>query len=107
MFRNLVDLSELPITPTSKKFMLLSKKQRKGITPKFSRKTKKQNGGIIVMGNLDDLIDRLRLIIASIQAGNSSTRLQNELSEITDKLLLSRVLTKVQHANIFNKYVDK
>ena len=68
----------------------------------FSHLIKKKkvhlNGGNIKFySSPDELISRLNLLIAGKQAGNNSVELRNEIVEILDELLKTKILTNEQH----------
>lgn len=50
--------------------------------------------------NYNELVSRLSLLCASIDAGNNSTEIRNEISEILDILLNNNVINKNEHKKI-------
>ena len=46
------------------------------------------------------MLNRLPILLAEIQAGNSSNKLKNEARQILYSLYRSRVLTKTVHNNL-------
>jgi hypothetical protein len=102
IFRDLVELGNLPLKPTSTKFSLLSKKQRKGI----EGINKNQKGGDIQMfQNDNDLISKLGLNISSIKAGNNSQIMKSQTNEIIDLLMSKDIISKEEHKIIFEQYL--
>jgi len=110
LFRRLVDLSELPITPTSKKFEILSNDQKKGVSPMFNNKSVKkekmiEGGEIKIYSDINDVVNRMGAIVASIEAGNNSQILKKELFQIIDLLKNKGKITNEIHSIIYNKYI--
>ena len=68
---------------------------------KSSGKTKKI-GGSIYYTNPEQLVKRLELLTGSLNAGNTSIQLKNEIYDIIDHLLKLKILTKDKH-NAFIK----
>ena len=46
------------------------------------------------------MLNRLAILLAQIQAGNNSTKLQNEARQISYSLYRSKVLTKIVYNNL-------
>ena len=82
MFRNLVSLSSHPLVRTSGKY---------------------KN---ILCDNASSLVDRLELLVASIEYGNTSDELVNEGMSILDTLLENGDITEDQHEGIYRKYFE-
>lgn len=81
-FTNLVTLSSHPLVKTSGKYKH------------------------ILCDNPDKLVDRLELIVASLESGNNSNDLLNEGMSILDTLLQNKEITGEQHELLFRKYFD-
>ena len=120
VFRDLVSLGELPLTPTSKKFSLLSQKQKRGLEASTMKgeggggnktsKTRKQVNNsnkveVKMFNNNDELVERMGVIIGSIKAGNNSNIVKSELNQIIDILRTKRIINDDQHKIIFNSYI--
>ena len=50
--------------------------------------------------SMDELVDRLSLLLASVEAGNTSIDVKNEISEILDILLSNKCLNKQRLSKI-------
>ena len=55
-----------------------------------------------IMTNISDLIERVKLIIGSIEAGNSNKMLKNELSDILYYLYKNRKINKNTYDSLIN-----
>ena len=82
MFRKIVTLSAHPLVKTSGKY---------------------KN---ILCDRTDSLLDRLELLVSSIEAGNTSDEVVNEGMSILDTLLENRQITEEQHEGIYRKYFE-
>ena len=82
MFRKIVTLSSHPLVKTSGKY---------------------KN---ILCDRTDSLVDRLELLIASIESGNTSDELVNEGMSILDTLLENRQMTEDHHKGIYRKCLE-
>ena len=82
MFRKIVTLSSQPLVKTSGKY---------------------KN---ILGDRTHSLVDRLELLIASIESGNTSDELVNEGVYILDTLLENRQITEDQHEGTYRKYFE-
>ena len=82
MFRKIVTLSSHPLVKTSGKY---------------------KN---ILCDRTDSLLDRLELLVSSIEAGNTSDEVVNEGMSILDTLLENRQITEEQHEGIYRKYFE-
>ena len=107
LFREVVDLGHIALTPSSMKFRLLSDEQRKGIKPPkiMGGQVPREAKVVKIMSGPDELVERLGIIVGGIMAGNTSIVLKNELGEIADILLNRGILTMPQHRAIFKSYV--
>jgi hypothetical protein len=79
-------------------------------TTKSSKKMKPLTGVLVIGEDVDELKDRLGLVLGSIEAGNSSKELRNEAREIMDYLIKEKVLSKSEGKEIerfINKHAKK
>jgi hypothetical protein len=88
LFKKLVELSELNPAMHSQKLNLF----RGGAVSTCSKQ---------YYSSLDELVDRLSLLTASAQAGNTSIDVKNEISEIFDILLSNKCITEKD----YKKYI--
>lgn len=63
--------------------------------------------GIKYYKSPNDLVKRLETICASIEAGNHSKRLKNEVYEILDKLLNDKIIHKKDYKKIVDIYIKE
>ena len=84
-FKKLIELSGQPMNKRSKKFQLCN-------TVKYYKTP-------------DELVKRLQLLISSIEAGNKSVAVKNEIVEILDKLLIEGCINKTEYKNIYHNYI--
>lgn len=75
-------------------------------------KNNKNNKNIVGRGhtvkyykNNNELNDRLNILVASLQSGNSSIDLKNEIAEILDKLLHNGKISREEYNNIYSLIV--
>ena len=61
--------------------------------------TSKKGEGLKILTN-KQMLNRLRILLAQIQAGNNSKSLKNELRQILYSLYRSKVLTKTMYSNL-------
>ena len=73
--------------------------------PAFHRRRGQQGRGLNLMSP-DDMINRLSLIVGSVEAGNVSDDIFNEASSIIDKLYDLKAITKAQMKKLYKKYLD-
>ena len=59
----------------------------------------KEGKGLKILTN-KEMLNRLPILLAQIQAGNNSIKLKNEIREILYSLYRSKVLTKTVHNNL-------
>ena len=87
--------------------------EKSGLKPAVhTGKLKLLQGGGAVSGcskqyfsSIDELVNRLSLLLASVEAGNTSIDVKNEISEILDILLRNKCLNKQQHYQLYKTYV--
>ena len=121
LFKKVVVLSQLPPFPRSEKYRLLThmggshtsahkrpqasaqlmKKQKKAV----EKKQKKKSGTAIIVGGPDELVKIMEKSILSMEAGNDSLLLRNQLSAIIDSLLNMGVLDRKRHKLITKAYL--
>ena len=92
LFRDLTELSELPIHKSSSKF-------KKIIKPC------KCSSPIEYYNDPTELLDKLTIIIGSLESGNTSTELVKEGMLIIDELLQTGFIDKKEHEILFNKLI--
>lgn len=64
------------------------------------------SGKIIkIITDPNELIERMSLLVGSIEAGNMNPILRNELSELTDILLNKKMISRDAHQKIYEKYI--
>ena len=68
-------------------------------TSKKGSDTSKKGEGLKILNN-QQMLNRLPILIAKIQAGNNSKSLKNEVRQILYSLYRSKVLTKTVHNNL-------
>ena len=128
-FQHLIRASEMPINKKSKKFIYdprapsnrswhESRSDMIQVNSKIANRLQHQREGenmkeerrrghgisVKVLGSADELIQRMRDIMAQFDAGNNNITLFNELREITDLLLEKGYITSHQHKQLYNKY---
>ena len=64
----------------------------------------KKGKGLKILTN-KEMLNRLRILLAEIQAGNNSNILKNELRQIIYSLYRSKVLTKTVYNNLIKNIV--
>ena len=67
--------------------------------PKSGRDTSKKGEGLKILTN-KQMLNRLPILLAQIQAGNNSNKLKNEIRQILYSLYRSKVLTKTVYNNL-------
>jgi hypothetical protein len=91
-FTKMVELSGLNPTMHTGKLKLLQGGSIPGCSKQY-------------FSSIDELIDRLSLLTASVDAGNTSIDVKNEISEILDILLSKKCLTRQQHQQLYKTYL--
>jgi hypothetical protein len=92
LFKKLVELSELNPATHSKKLSIF----RGGAVPACSKQ---------YFSSLDELVDRLSLLTASAQAGNTSIDVKNEISEILDILLSNKCIEEKDYQKLYKTFL--
>ena len=67
--------------------------------PQLSNVTSKKGEGLKILTN-KQMLNRLPILLAQIQAGNNSIKLKNEARQILYSLYRSKVLTKTVYNNL-------
>jgi hypothetical protein len=91
-FRTLVKLARLPANTRSTKYELV-----KALVDDAPATVK-------IFKNSGDILDRLELIIGSINSGNTSIAMKNEGVELIDMLLGTKDLSQSEHKTLYDKY---
>ena len=65
----------------------------------FFRNMTKEEKGLKILTN-KQMLNRLSILLAQIQAGNNSIKLKNEIRQILYSLYRSKVLTKIVYNNL-------
>ena len=71
-----------------------------GSSPGFGNVVSKANGTSLKILNDKEMLNRLPILLAQIQAGNNSIKLKNEIMQILYLLYRSKVLTKTVYNNL-------
>lgn len=95
IFRQLVKLSKVDLLQGHPKEKYLMEKP------------KKTSSIIQIFSDPEQAVSRLEILVGSQNAGNSSTLIKNEISEILTYLVKESKLDKVNHKLLFEKYVNK
>ena len=72
---------------------------------KSSGKSRLVGSGMFYYNNPTTLLDRVRVLIGSIAAGNNNPALKNDLSQIIDELLRIGEIDKANHEAFYKKYL--
>ena len=75
----------------------------RGLDP---RRRRRQEGRGLNLMSPDEMVNRLSLIVGSVDAGNVSDDIFNEASSIIDKLYDLKAITKAQMKKLYKKYLD-
>ena len=90
------------VSPNQKK-MIRYARDLKGIADLYNIKsdsdTSKKGEGLKILTN-KQMLNRLPILLAQIQAGNISIKLKNEIRQILYSLYRSKVLTKTVYNNL-------
>ena len=65
-----------------------------------------QTGQGIIYSTPDEIVERLMLLTKSMQAGNVSDALRNEVMDICDKLLADKIIGKQEYRKLYKKYIN-
>lgn len=80
--------------------------KKQTIETKVTKKNKK-GSGIKVYKNHLEMIERLGNLTDSIDVGNTSMDVKNEIMELLDALLKGRKITKKEHKIIYDEYIKE
>ena len=72
---------------------------------KSSGKSRMVGSSVTYYNNANELVDRMKILIGSIAAGNNSPVIKNDLSQINDELLRINAIDRSLHENFFQKYL--
>ena len=97
MFRDLTELSGLPIHKTSSKFNKITKTSK----PKPCDCT---TSTMEYYNDPTELLSELEIIIDSLKSGNTSPLLFNKGIKIIDELIQKGFINQEQHENLFKNY---
>ena len=86
-------------TDECSKYMEEQEKDRKKISDEYDSNGWSSGSGLKILTN-KQMLNRLLMLLAQIQAGNNSTKLKNEIRQILYSLYRSKVLTKTVHNNL-------
>ena len=98
LFRDLTELSGLPINKTSSKFKKIIKTCSKDATACDSSTIEYYN-------DPTELLNELEIIIGSLKSGNTSPLLLNKGITIIDELIQKGFIDKDQHENLYKKLI--
>ena len=72
---------------------------------KSSGKSRMIGSSVSYYNNANELVDRMKILIGSIAAGNNSPVLKNDLSQIIDELLKINAIDRSLHKKFYQKYL--
>ena len=71
-----------------------------------SGKSRMVGSSVVYYNNANDLVDRMKVLIGSVAAGNNSPVIRNDLSQINDELLRINAIDGVLHEKFYQKYLS-
>ena len=71
-----------------------------------SGKSRMVGSSVTFYNNANDLVDRMKIFIGSIVAGNNSPLIKNDLSQINDELLRINAIDGSLHEKFYQKYLS-
>ena len=71
-----------------------------------SGKSRMVGSSVTYYNNANDLADRMKILIGSVVAGNNSSVIRNDLSQINDELLRINAIDKSLHEKFYQKYLS-
>ena len=71
-----------------------------------SGKSRMVGSSVTYYNNANDLVDRMKILIGSVAAGNNSPLIRNYLSQINDALLRINAIDKSLHEKFYQKYLS-
>ena len=72
-----------------------------------SGKSRMVGSSVTYYNNANDLVDRMKILIGSVAAGNNSPLIRNDLSQINDELLRINAIDKSLHEKFYQKYLSR
>ena len=72
-----------------------------------SGKSRMVGSSVTYYNNANDLVDRMKIFIGSVAAGNNSPLIKNDLSQINDELLRINAIDKSLHEKFYRKYLSR
>ena len=81
------------------KYMEEQKKDQKKISDEYDSNGWSSGSGLKILTN-KQMLNRLPILLAQVQAGNNSNKLKNEIRQILYSLYRSKVLTKTVYNNL-------
>ena len=81
------------------KYMEEQEKDRKKFSDEYDSNGRSSGSGLKILTN-KQMLNRLPILLAQIQAGNNSIKLKNEIRQMLFSLYRSKVLTKTVHNNL-------
>ena len=72
-----------------------------------SGKSRMVGSSVTYYNNANDLVDRMKILIGSIVAGNNSPQIKNDLSQINDELLRINAIDRSFHEKFYQKYLSR
>ena len=71
-----------------------------------SGKSRMVGSSVTYYNNANELVDRMKILIGSLAAGNNSPVIKNDLSQINDELLKINAIDKSMHEKFYQKYLS-
>ena len=72
-----------------------------------SGKSRMVGSSVTYYNNANDLVDRMKILIGSVVAGNNSPVIRNDLSQINDELLRINAIDRSLHEKFYQKYLSR
>ena len=72
-----------------------------------SGKSRMVGSSVTYYNNANELVDRMKILIGSVVAGNNSPVIKNDLSQINDELLRINAIDKSLHEKFYQKYLSR
>ena len=67
----------------------------------------KEGGEIRFVSSLDELVERMNVLLGALHAGHNGSAVKNEIKQILDILLNNSVITKKFLKNIYSTYLKE
>ena len=71
-----------------------------------SGKSRMVGSSVTYYNNANDLVDRMKILIGSVAAGNNSPLIKNDLSQINDELLRINAIDRSLHEKFYQNYLS-